>query len=81
MIAITARSWAFNHTGIMQRLVDEAEYVLTVLHRTRNEAAANPELYDPDAQERIDEAIARIEEVLRDAQLQVRSAEQNVKAA
>ena len=68
---------------IMQRVVDESEYVLRVLHRVRDEASANPGLYDPDARKRIDEAIARVEDVLRYArsQLMVCSAEQNKKAA
>jgi len=65
----------------MQRVVDEAEYVLAVLQRVRDEASANPELYDPDAQERIDEAIARVQDVLRDAQLTVCSEEKIQKAA
>ncbi|HTT24993.1 MAG TPA: hypothetical protein VMG82_39125 [Candidatus Sulfotelmatobacter sp.] len=65
----------------MQRVVDESEYVLTVLHRMRNEAAANPELYDPDAQRRIDEAIARVEEVLRHARLKIRGEEQSIRIA
>lgn len=38
---------------------------------------ANPELYDPDAQQRIEEAIARVEDVLRNAQLKFRNAKQN----
>jgi hypothetical protein len=49
----------------MQRQVDEAEYVVAVLYRMRDEVSANPKLFDPDAQERIDEAIARIQGVLR----------------
>lgn len=71
------------HTRIMQRVVDESEYVLAVLHRMRDEVAANPELFDPDAQERIGEAIARMENVLRSARSQsmIWSMEPNVKAA
>lgn len=67
----------------MQRLVDESEYVLAVLYRMQDEVAASPELFDPDAQERIDEAIARIEDVLRSARskLVTCSVEQNAKAA
>ncbi len=65
----------------MQRVVDEARYVLTVLHRMRDEVSANPELYDPDAQKRIDEATARVENVLRDADLKLRSVESNVRVA
>lgn len=67
----------------MQRLVDESEYVLAVLHRMRDEVAINPELFDPDAQERIDEPIVRMENVLRSARSQVMiwRVEQNVKAA
>jgi hypothetical protein len=44
----------------MQRVVDEAEYVLTVLYRMRDAVSENPELYDLDAQKRIEEAIARV---------------------
>lgn len=65
----------------MQRVVDEARYVLTVLHRMREEISANPELYDPDAQKRIDEATARVENLLRDAELKLRSVESNVRVA
>ncbi len=65
----------------MQRVVDEARYVLTVLHRMRDEISANPELYDPDAQKRIDEATARVENLLRDAELKLRSMESNVRVA
>jgi hypothetical protein len=35
-------------------------------------AAENPELYDPDAQKRMDEEIARIQEVLRSARSQLK---------
>jgi hypothetical protein len=57
--------------------------VLAVLYRMRDEVAVNPELFDPDAQERIDEAIARTENVLRSARSQamIWRVEQNVKAA
>jgi hypothetical protein len=67
----------------MQRLVDESEYVLAVLYRMRGEVSANPELFDPNAEERIDEAIARIEDVLRStwSQAVIQSVEQKVKAA
>ena len=67
----------------MQRVVDEAEYVLTVLRRMREEIAERPDLYDPDAPKRMDEEIARIQEVLRSArsELQNRTVQQEVKAA
>jgi hypothetical protein len=67
----------------MQRVVDEAEYVLAVLYRMRDEVSENPDLYDPDAQKRMEEAIARVEHVLRSARSQLisLSVEQNVKAA
>jgi hypothetical protein len=51
----------------MQRVVEEAEYVLAILRRMREEAAAHPNLFEPDAQERIDKAIAIIEGVRRQA--------------
>jgi hypothetical protein len=51
--------------------VDEAEYVLAALGRMRGEVSANPELFDPHAQERIDEAIVRIQDVLRSARSQL----------
>ncbi len=44
----------------MDRRADEADYVLANLRRVREEVVANPELFDPDALERIDEAIAYI---------------------
>jgi hypothetical protein len=66
----------------MQRVLDESHYVLAVLYRTRDKVSADPKLFDPDAQQRIDEAIARIEGVLRSARSQlIWSVEQNVKAA
>jgi hypothetical protein len=67
----------------MQRVVDEAEYVLAVLHRMRDEVSENPDLFDPDAQRRMEEEIARLEHVVRSARSQLtnRTVEQNVKAA
>lgn len=64
----------------MERTVDEAEYVLAILHRMRTEVSANPILFDPDAQERIDQTIVRMENVLRSARLHC-SVEQEIKAA
>ena len=55
----------------MQRTVDEAEYVLAVLQRMRCEVFANPELFDRDAQRRIDEAIVCIQQVIRSTQTQL----------
>lgn len=67
----------------MERVVQESEYVLAVLYRMRAEVFANPQLFDSDAGERIDEAIARIEDVLRStrSQLMIERVEENVKAA
>jgi len=66
----------------MQRIVDEAEYVLAALYKMREEVSANRESFDPDAQERIEEAIVRIQEVLRSARSQLmRNVEQEIKAA
>ena len=65
----------------MQRMIDEAEYVLRVLHRMRDEASANPELFDLDASKRIDEAIIRVEDSLQQAQLMVCEAKQDLQAA
>ncbi len=80
---VTAIPPESSDTRIMQRLVDEAAYVLGVLHRMRDEVSANPRLFDPDAQERIDEAIARMQEVLRSAQSEVNAwnLEENIRAA
>lgn len=47
----------------MERVVEEAEYVLAVLYRMRDEVSADPKLFDPDAQEQIDEAIVRMKDV------------------
>jgi len=66
----------------MQRGVDEAEYVLAALYKMREEVSANPELFDPDARERIEEAIVRMRDVVRSARSQlIWSVEQEVKAA
>jgi hypothetical protein len=80
-MAITATPMTFNDTGVMQRVLDEAQYVLGVLNRMRDQASENPELYDPDASRRIDEAIARVEDGLKHAQVMVHRADQNLKAA
>ncbi|HTR27604.1 MAG TPA: hypothetical protein VMI10_26780 [Terriglobales bacterium] len=63
----------------MERLVDEAQYVLATLYRMQDEVSANPKLFDPDARERIDEAIARVQAVVRTARSVLM--EQEVKAA
>lgn len=67
----------------MERLVDESEYVLTILRRMRREVSANPKLFDPDAQQRIDEAIARVSGVLRytRSELKAWNVEEDIKAA
>lgn len=70
---------AVSDTRRMERLVDEAQYVLATLYRMRDEVSANPKLFDPDARERIDEAIARVQAVVRTARS--RLMEQEVKAA
>ncbi len=63
--------------------MEEAEYVLAVLHQMRSEVSTNPELFDPDAQERIDEAVVYVQDVLRSirSQLMTSTVEQQVKAA
>ena len=73
VIRVTATATQASDTRIMQRVVDEAEYVLTVLRRMRDEVLENPEQYDSDAQERMDEAIARIQHVLEYAQAQLKN--------
>jgi len=67
----------------MQRLVDESEYVLAVLHRMRDRVSADPESFDPGAGERIDQTITRVENALRSArsQLMVESAGRHLTAA
>ena len=80
MILVTALLWIFPDTRIMERTMDEAGYVLAILHRMRAEVSANPMLFDPDAQGRIDEAIVCIQNMLRSARLQC-SVEQEIKAA
>jgi hypothetical protein len=67
----------------MERTLDEAEYVLAVLYRMRDEVSANPSLFDPGAQERLDEAIVYTQDVIRSArsQLMICRVEQEIKAA
>lgn len=55
----------------MERLIDEAQYVLRALYQTRDEVSANPNSFAPDAAERIDEAIAHMHDVLRSARASV----------
>lgn len=47
----------------MDRLSDEMDYVLEVLARMRSEVIEHPELFDPHAKEKIDEAIAYLDGV------------------
>jgi hypothetical protein len=47
----------------MDRLTNEANYVLENLCRVRQEVSTHPELFEPDAVERIDKAIAAMQEV------------------
>ena len=81
VIPVTAPSTQSSHNCITERTVDEAQYVLAVLHQMRDQVSANPESFDPDAQDRIDKAIACTEHVLRYArtQLMTRSGEQRSK--
>ncbi len=80
-MAITAKLPRFDHADVMQRELDEVDYVLTVLLRMRDQVSAKAELYDPDAKERIDEAIARLDKVRRETELIVCNVEQPSKAA
>ncbi len=45
----------------MDRLSDETEYVLIILHEMRAEVVAHPQYFDPLALKHIDEAIALIQ--------------------
>ena len=65
VIRVTAIPAESPHTGTMQRQIDEAEYVLAVLYQVRDEVSTNPELFDPDAQKRIDETSARVQDLLQ----------------
>jgi hypothetical protein len=67
----------------MERTMEEAEYVLAVLHQMRGEVSTSPELFDPDAQERIDEAVVYVQDVLRSirSELMTPAVEQPIKAA
>jgi hypothetical protein len=46
---------------MVDRLSDETEYVLILLHQMRQEATANPQLFDRRALERIEETIALLQ--------------------
>jgi hypothetical protein len=67
----------------MERTMEEAEYVLAVLHQMRGEVSTNPQLFDSDAQERIDEAVAYVQDILLSirSQLMTPTVEQQIKAA
>ena len=83
VIAVTATPTGLSHTRFMQRLLDEAEYVLAVLCRMKEEVSAHPEWFDPDAQERVDEAIVRTQAIVCSARraLTTWSVKQSLKAA
>jgi len=49
----------------MERVIDEAQYVLAALYRTHGEVSANPTLFAPDARKKIEEAILQVRETLR----------------
>ena len=48
---------------LMDRRIDEWDYVVRNLYRSRRDVIAHPERFDPDALQRIDKAIASIGEV------------------
>jgi hypothetical protein len=64
-----------------EQTVQESEYVLAVLCQMRDKMSANPNLFEPDAQERLAEAIARVDNGLRSIRLMIGSVEQDVKSA
>jgi hypothetical protein len=80
---VTAPLRSLAHTRIMERTLDEAGYVLAVLQKMRDEVSANPTLFDPSAQQRMDEAIVYIQDVIRSArsQLVISRVKQEIKAA
>jgi hypothetical protein len=81
VIPVTAIPTSVPYTRSVQRIVDEAEYVLAVLYRVRHEASARPDLFDPDAQKRIDEAIVRALDVLQSGGSQLMSEQHEAEAA
>jgi hypothetical protein len=54
-----------------ERTLREPEYVRAVLCWMRDRVSTNPKLFDPDAHERISEAIARVDDVLRSTRSQL----------
>jgi hypothetical protein len=67
VIPVTVTSRKFADAGHMDRLTNEAQYVLENLRRAREEVAAHPELFDTDALERIEKAISSVQEVRLEA--------------
>jgi hypothetical protein len=63
--------------------MEEAEYVLAVLQQMRGEVSTNPELFDSDAQKRIDQAVSYVQDILLSirSQLMTPTVEQQIKAA
>jgi hypothetical protein len=53
----------------MDRRTDEGAYVLKNLHRARQDVIAHPEWFEPDALERINKAMAAIEEALPNVEM------------
>jgi hypothetical protein len=67
----------------MEQIMEEAEYVLAVLRQMRGEVSTTPELFDRNAQERIDEAVLYVQDILLSirSQLMTPTVEQQIKAA
>jgi hypothetical protein len=53
----------YRRVSHMDRRIDEWDYVVRNLYRSRQEVIAHPEWFEPDALQRIDETIASIEAV------------------
>jgi hypothetical protein len=65
----------------MERVLDEAQYVLRNLCRMQDEVSAHPQDFDPDAQAQLAEAIARIQSVLRSTRSELTESNRWAKAA
>ena len=57
----TKAKTGFGKGDFVERLPDEAEYVLIVLHQMRSEVIADPRFFDAYELNRIDEAIAQVQ--------------------
>ena len=63
VMGVLSRNRCSRHNRVVNRCAEEADYVLPVLYHMREQVLADPQLFDVDALERINRAIADTQHV------------------